>query len=201
MSKDKQTDEPIDHAERAEELAELRKEADELGVKYHHLAGPDTIRQKIEEHLAALEDKQAEEIKNIRPEDVPQPISAAAMERRLFEEKKREANRLVRIRVQCMDPTKKEWPGEIISVGSAKLGTFKKYIPYNNEPYHVPKIIYQELKERKCTVFITETLPNGQKTRKGKLVPAYAIEVLPPLTPQEIKDLAQRQAMASGGSN
>ena len=114
-------------------------------------------------------------------------------------QRKKDINRLVRIRIQCMNPLKKEWPGEIISVGSAKMGTFKKFIPFTaDEPYHIPQIMYEELMSRKCTVFTTKSLPNGQKVRKGKLIAEFAIEVLAPLTAAEIKDLAQRQAMAAG---
>ena len=96
-----------------------------------------------------------------------------------------------------MNPNKKEWEGEIITAGNAGVGTFKKYIPFNaDEGWHVPNIIYQVLKGRECQVFSTVTGPRGNKFRKGKLIKEFAIEVLPPLTEDELKDLAQRQAMA-----
>jgi hypothetical protein len=118
-----------------------------------------------------------------------------------FAEKKRKANRLVRIRLTCMNPNKKNFTGEIISVGSSKLGEFKKFVPFNSEePYHVPEIIYKELKNRKCRINQVVKLPNGQEVNRYKLINEFAIEVLPPLTPEEIKDLAQRQAMAGGVS-
>jgi hypothetical protein len=113
---------------------------------------------------------------------------------------KRNAGRLVRCRITCMNPMKREWTGEIISVGSARLGTFKKFIPYNlDTPYHIPKIIYEYLKERKCRIGTTQKLPNGQEVNRHKLVNEFAIEVLPPLTPAELHELKQRQAMAEGG--
>lgn len=112
---------------------------------------------------------------------------------------KLKANRLVRCRITCMNPAKKNWTGEIVSVGSAKLGTFKKFIPYNNEePYHVPWIIFNHLKERQCRIGTTVKLPNGREVNRYKLINEFAIEVLPPLTPGELKDLKQRQAMAQG---
>jgi hypothetical protein len=109
-----------------------------------------------------------------------------------------ESNRLIRCRVQCMNPNKREWPGEIISVGNAKIGTWKKYIPYNNTPYHIPKIILDHMKESKCVSFVTARDAGGNETKKPTLIREYAIEELPPLTQQELKELAQQQAMRDG---
>jgi hypothetical protein len=36
----------------------------------------------------------------------------------------------------------------------------------------------------------------GNKVRKGKLIKEFAIEELPPLTKEELAELAQRQAMS-----
>lgn len=126
---------------------------------------------------------------------IPEP-SKKKSRAEIFAKRKREAAKLVRIRVTCMDPTKKDWPGEIISAGSSKLGTFKKYVPFNGTPYHVPNIIYQTLKDRTCSIFYEVKHPNGQKTKKTKQVPAFNIELLPPLTMKELEDLAKQQAMA-----
>lgn len=115
------------------------------------------------------------------------------------QEAKREIAKLIRCRVTCMNPNKKNWTGEIISVGSAKVGTQKKFIPYNtNEPYHIPKIIFDYMKERQCRVGVSTRLPNGQESTSYKLINEFSLEVLPPLTPAELKDLKQRQAMANG---
>ena len=98
-----------------------------------------------------------------------------------------------------MNPGKKEWHGEFISVGSAKLGTFKKFIPFGTgEPYHVPRIIYNELKAKQCSQFYTVKGHGKQKVRKSKLINEYVIDELPPITIQELKDLALQQAMAKG---
>ena len=108
---------------------------------------------------------------------------------------------LKRCTVMCMNPMKKEWAGEILSVGSAKWGTFKKYIPFNGEPYHIPKIIYDMMKERKCTIFYTVKQKDGRggDIRKGKLIPEFNIVDLPPLTSAELKQLADKQLLAKAG--
>lgn len=99
-----------------------------------------------------------------------------------------------------MNPNKRSWEGEIVSVGSAKLGTFKKFIPFNaEEGYHIPQIIFDELKNRKCTIFVSGKGPRGEKITKSKLINEFALEVLPPLGAEELKVLASRQALANGG--
>lgn len=170
-----------------DELSTLKARADLLGVSYHPSIGVEKLREKL---AAAMEDT---EPKN-EGTGIGAPVESEAQKRlRLMQE----ATKLVRIRVTCMNPAKKEWEGEIITVGNAGVGTYKKYIPFNaDEGWHVPNIIYQALQERQCQVFVSTKTKNGVTIRQGKLIKEFAIEVLPPLTEEELKDLAQRQAMA-----
>ena len=111
--------------------------------------------------------------------------------------RKREASELVRIRLTCMNPNKREWEGEIFSAGNSLVGTFTKYVPFNvDDGWHVPQIILEMIRARQCQIFYTEKSRNGVNVRKGKLIKEFNVEVLPPLTPAELHDLAQRQAMA-----
>lgn len=170
-----------------DELSALKARADLLGISYHPSIGVEKLREKL---AAALEDTE--------PKNEGTGIGAEAETK----EQKRlrllqEATKLVRIRVTCMNPAKKEWEGEIITVGNNVVGTIKKYIPFNaDEGWHVPHIMYEMLKERQCQVFVSTKTKNGVTIRQGKLIKEFAIEVLPPLTEEELKDLAQRQAMS-----
>jgi hypothetical protein len=181
------------------EKTETRLRADELGIKYHHNANDATIQKLIDAHV--VDDPNAKP-DNILSTEECAPLAEGEYERKYATNAgsaRRECSRLIRCRIQCMDPQKKEWPGEIVSVGSAKLGVFKKYIPFNSpEPYHIPKIIYDMLTEKQCTVFYTATDERGNKIRKGRLVNAYAIEVLDDLTPDELSELARTQALKAG---
>lgn len=122
------------------------------------------------------------------------PAGETVAERRL--RMKRHANELIRIRVTSMDPAKKEWEGEIIGAGNNLVGTLTKYVPFGiDEGWHVPRILYNVIRDRMAQIFITVTDPvSKQKVRKGKLIKAFAIDVLDPLTEDEIKELAARQA-------
>ena len=174
------------------EQTDVRNQADALGINYHHNASDETIQKLIDSHT-----EDAKPIPNILPIDQCQPLDEVMFKRKYggVVNSKKASGRLIRCRVQCLNPAKKDWPGEIFSVGSAKLGTFKKHVPFNSpEAYHLPKIIYDMLVDKKCTVFHTERDARGNKIRKGKLVNEFAIEVLPPLTKAELKELADRQS-------
>lgn len=171
-----------------------RLQADELGIKYHHNSNDATVQVLIDAHLVANPPK-AEAL--VAPEDcVPMDPAEYARKYNNLGDKRKQCARLIRCRIQNMNPAKKDWPGEIVSVGSAKLGTWKKYIPFNSaEPYHIPKIIFDMLTDKKCTVWHTARDDRGNSTRKGRLVNEYALEVLDPLTPVELQELAHKQSL------
>lgn len=174
--------------------------ADELGISYHHRAGDATIQKLIDSHREAMKDPNAMAEGVLAKEDcIPMDHAEYAAKYQKSGDKRRKCAALVRCRIQNMNPVKKEWTGEFFSVGSAKLGTFKKMIPYNSsEPYHIPKIMYDMLVEKKCTVFHTDKDDRGNSVRKGRLVNEFAIEVLPPLTPAELEELGRTQALQAG---
>ena len=182
-----------------DELSVLKQRAQLMGITFHPNIGLDKLREKVAAHLstdepsaaAIAESNAAEQVAQAPQKETPAEYRA----RRL-----REATALVRIRVTCMNPAKREWQGEIITAGNSLVGTHRKYVPFNGEPWHVPRIIYNQLIERQCQVFHTMPDGRGGKMRKGKLIKEFAIEVLPNLTKEELRDLAQRQAMANGTS-
>ena len=171
-----------------DELQTLKDRATLLGVKFHPSISLEKLREKV---LAASSGEEA-------PVEKPEP--AKVMEETIGQKRnrlKREALALVRIRITCMNPAKSEWEGEIITAGNSLIGSIKKYVPFNaDEGWHVPSILLQQLRERQCQIFHTVTDARGNKVRKGKLIKEFAIEVLPALTPEELAELARRQAMA-----
>lgn len=169
-----------------DELTALKERADMMGLDYHPSIGLEKLRAKV---LAA----QSGETEDVPKAKVSEAETARAEQFRL----RNEANELVRIRVSCMNPAKKEWEGELLTAGNSVVGSFTKFVPFNVEDgWHVPRIIYNQLKERQCQIFITVKDSRGNDTRKGKLIREFAIEVLPNLTAEELAALAQRQSMA-----
>jgi len=197
-------------------LDQLQQEAKALGIKFHHRAGPKTIQNLINAYYAEqsqgdnhAENPEAKTEVTFTQATAKQkallskpviPMTEAEYRQKMNAEAKTRVGRLLRVRIQNLNPQKKEWPGEIISVGSAKLGTFKKFIPFNGEPYHIPQIIYDVLREKECSVFFNATDDRGRKTRKSRLIKEYTIAILPQLTKQELADLSRKQQMAAGYS-
>ncbi len=106
---------------------------------------------------------------------------------------RRDAISLVRVNINCKDPMKSSWTGELISAGNDIVGDVTKYIQFDTEEgYHIPRIIFNVLKDKKCTHFVNKRI-NGQMTQVAKQMNAYFIQELPALTPEELEVLGRDQ--------
>jgi hypothetical protein len=107
---------------------------------------------------------------------------------------------LVRLRIQNLDPKKKDLPGEILTVANQVLGVVSKFIPYNEVSdggYHVPYCIYRMMLRRQFqNITVTKNPRTGREQVKYSMAKEFSLEVLPPLTPAEISRLAQAQLAA-----
>lgn len=186
-----------------DELTTLKARADLMGITYHPSIGVEKLREKIAAAISTDGKDQsqapADDPAVTPPADEPVAAPKVETEGERRKRKKMEALALVRIRLTCMNPNKKDWDGEIITVGNSLVGTVSKYIPFNaEEGWHVPAIMLEMLKNRQCQLFSTVKTKNGISVRQSKLIREFAIEILPQLTEKELRDLAQRQAMAAG---
>lgn len=173
-----------------DELTLLKERADKLNITYSPGIKAPALKKKID----AVLNEEDETEDTTETEDVVdvKPLTKGQMKAKA----RREASELVRVVVACMNPNKREWEGEIISVGNSVVGNFKKFVPFNiEEGYHIPKAIYNYLVERECQIFVNGKDARGNKTRVGKLIKEFNITVLDPLTEEELKDLAQNQAV------
>lgn len=172
-----------------DELAALKARADQLGISYHPSIGLEKLREKVNATITSQEAPTAD------PEPVVEETAAVESEAERRLRKRREANELVRIRVTCMNPAKNEWEGEIFTAGNSVVGSFSKFVPFNaDEGWHVPRIILNQIQQRQCQIFTTVKDSRGNSTRKGKLIKEFAVEILDPLTAEELAELARRQA-------
>lgn len=171
-----------------DELQTLKARADKLDINYHPSIGADKLKDKINAKLEGGKQESA-------PTQEAEPKKESDNAFRL--RKRKEADELVRIQITCMNPNKAEWEGEIFCAGNTVVGTFKKYVPYNVE-WHVPRIIFNQIKQRQCQIFVTKKDERGRSVREGKLIREFNVAELNPLTEKELKELSQRQAMAAG---
>lgn len=169
------------------ELDLLKERADRLGINYKSNVTAATLKAKID---AALSDATEE-----GADTSSAPAQLTEGQKRIAA--KRDALKMVRIRLTCMNPNKKEWPGELFTVSNSVVGTVKRYVPFDNEEgWHVENIIYQQLRERQCQIFAKGKSKNGVPTVTPKLIKEFAIDVLDPLSKEELAELARKQAMA-----
>ena len=110
--------------------------------------------------------------------------------------RKAEANKLIRVIVRSNNPLKRDHAGDIFTVGNRKLNNgkaIKKYIPYNNEEgWFIPNILYEHLLAAECLIF-KKAVRNGQEFMEPQNIKAFNVEVLPPLTDDEVEKLRVKQ--------
>ena len=170
------------------ELDLLKERATMMGITFHPSIGIEKLKEKIEATLSKIETI---------------PVDTAANEPMPEYQKHKyirdEATKLIRVVVNCMNPAKQLWEGEIFTVSNRAIGTVKKFVPFNADAgYHIPNVIYQAMLERQCPVYYTVTDPRtGFKTRKSRLIKEFSITVLDPLTTEELEELARQQAIGN----
>lgn len=184
------------------ELDSLKQRATQMGVQFGRNIGIDTLRARVA--AAAKGEETPKEDTAVFQEPIPDTVvttlPAAPVQETVAQKRmrlKQEANLLIRVRIACMNPNRRDHDGEIFTAGNGVVGTFRRMVPFNVD-WHVPGIILNMIEDRQCQVFTTVTGPKGQKSRIGKLVKEFSVDRLDALTSDELKDLAQRQAMASG---
>lgn len=178
-----------------------------MGVKFSNNIGLDALKKKIEDHQSGEASAEAEAevaASAVNPlaqagEDTAAAEAQVAKPKTLRQMLMEEQMKLVRIRVQNLDPKKKDMPGEVFTVANEYIGTVRKYVPYGEATdggYHVPFCIYQMLKDRKFLNIRTGKDRRGQVKVEQGWAREFSIEVLEPLTTQELHTLAQAQIAA-----
>lgn len=187
-----------DQVSEADQLAILKSRARLMGITFSPNIGVAALKAKIEDKLAEGEKKpEPAEVNPLgdAPIDPDVPETPIQIRKRL----QKEAMKLVRCRITNLDPKKKDLPGEIITVANEYLGTVRKFVPFGEQTddgYHLPYCLYKFLLGRKFLNIRILKAPNGTPVVKHEYVREFAIEVLPPLTQQELDKLAAAQAAA-----
>lgn len=181
----------------------LMQRARLIGVEFSNNIGTETLRERIRAKMEALEEAEAPE-----PEPAPEPevVNALTGEptntpKKTFRQQQiDEQMRLVRIRITCMDPKKKDLQGEIFTIANEYIGTVRKFVPFGevtDEGFHVPFCIYNMMTERQfLNIRTVKDKRSGAERPETQYSKEFAIEVLPQLTPAELGRLANAQAAA-----
>lgn len=186
--------------QKPDELSMLKQRARMMGINFSNNISVETLKAKIEEKMSPKKD----DAQSAAPELQDPATPVAVKKLTLRQQIQRENMKLVRLRITNMDPKKKDLPGEVFTVANSYLGTVRKFIPYGEvteNGYHVPYVIYKMMKRRKFQNIRTfKDRQTNQIRIETSWASEFALEVLPPLTKQELKDLATAQAAAGSVS-
>lgn len=174
-----------------QELNLLKQRADVMGIAYKGNIGIVALKAKID----AAQGGDPEEDEGVSTDN----MSESEYEQHMRDEMKRTKLRLIRCRVSNLNPAKNDVRGEIITVANKYLGTVRKFIPFGEQTdggYHIPQVLVDELNTRKFQQVKTKRV-KGQLVNESRMVKEFAIEVMPPLTEDELRQLGDRQAAAS----
>lgn len=205
---DNGTDE-LEGVQKPDELGMLKQRARMMGITFSNNISVETLKAKIQEKMDGKSDDapKIDELGDDNPPTLQDPEAPVPAPKETLRQKvKREGMKLVRCRIMNLDPKKKDLPGEIFTVANEYIGTVRKFIPFGEvteNGYHVPQCIFDMMKGRKFLNIRTykDRRNNNQIRVEQNWAPEFALEVLPPLTKEEIAKLAAAQAAAGGLGN
>ena len=183
---------------------ELRKELADNGVTLHHKTGS----KKLAATLAKVRTDEYKEDPNsaIPPkkdslsESTEASRAAKAKHLAAMQTPEKLAMKLIRVVVTPNDPAMVNYPGLIFTVGATGLNNgrmVKKFVPFNNEEgWHVPQIILNQIEYGQMQKFKTVTRANGEKVLEPYLTKKFNVQILDPLTPEELKRVAAANKIA-----
>jgi len=177
---------------------EIRQELKDNGVTLHHKTGT----KKLASTLAEVRTKEYKE--DPKKSDLTDPSEAAkaakAKHLAAMQTPEKLAMKLTRVVVTPNDPTMVNYPGLIFTVGASGLNNgrmVKKFVPFNNEEgWHVPQIILNQIENGQMQKFRTVTRVNGEKVLEPFLTKKFNVRILDPLTPEELKQVAAANKVA-----
>ena len=183
---------------------ELRKELADNGVTLHHKTGA----KKLAATLAKVRtDEYKEEPSSAIPpkkdplsESTEASRAAKAKHLAAMQTPEKLAMKLTRVVVTPNDPTMVNYPGLIFTVGASGLNNgrmVKKFVPFSNEEgWHVPTIILNQIINSEMQKFKTVARANGEKVLEPYLTKKFNVRILDPLTREELEQVAAANKVA-----
>ena len=194
-----------------DELSMLKQRAKLMNIVFSNNIGIDALRAKIADAIEGNKGEPTQDdvsgqapVAQANPLEAaaPQaPVAAPAKVKTLRQKILEENMRLIRLRIVNLDPKKKDLPGEFFTVANEFLGTVTKYIPYGevtDSGYHVPYCLYKMLRDKKFLSIRTKNDRNNSNQIKveQRWANEFSLDILDPLTPDEIRKLATAQTAA-----
>ena len=196
-----QSNDTVDDVPMPDELTVLKQRAKLMNISFSNNISLEKLRQKIADAQEGKASEPEQEEPEVNPLEDTKKAPAKETEAQMRQRIRLEQTRLIRVRIQNLDPKKKDLPGEIITVANEYMGTIRKFVPFGeatDNGYHIPYCIYEFLKNRK---FLNIRVSQKGKKIEQAWVREFAIEELPPLTQEDLDKLAAAQTAAGSTNN
>lgn len=188
-----------------DEMSLLKQRATMMGIKFSNNIGLEALKAKIAEKMDGVTSTEAAAPDALNPLAGDKAGQAPVTQKTLRQQLLEEQMKMVRVRITCLDPKKKDLHGEILTVANEYIGTVRKFVPYGEateDGYHIPHILYKLLDSRKfLSIRSFKDKRTGHQRVESSWAKEFAIEVLPQLTQAELNRLATAQAAAGSLNN
>ena len=175
-----------------EELESLQARAKLAGIKHHPNMGVTKLRELVNSGL----DKPKVQVAPVQTET--KRLTPAQMIALRNERVRKDATRLIRVMVTNMNPNKSKHKGEVFTCSNSAIGTCRKFVPFHTgEPWHIPQIILNMMKERTYTQWYDAKDEKGRAIKKNRQAKEFAIVPVEVITSKELKELASQQALTN----
>ncbi len=173
------------------ELESLRSRAKLANLKFHPNMGLEKLRELVNKDLG-----KAKEVAPVQANTTR--LTAAQMLALRNERIRKDATKLIRVTYTNMNPNKSKHKGEIFTAGNSVTGSLKRMIPFHTgEPWFIPQIIINMMKERTYTQWYDAKDEKGRAIKKSRQAKEFSIQVVEAITPKELKELASQQALTN----
>jgi len=168
------------------ERESLFERADLMGLTYKKNISTDKLRELVNGEIAPAETKVEPKKKGAKTQDEVRADFRA------------EQTALERVILTCNDPQMKDWETTpYLHVSNAVLSLPRITIPFGVE-WHVPKIYLDLIKNQNCTITVKSKDEQGRPITVPKEIKKYNVQMLPPLSQEELAELKQSQIMRDG---
>lgn len=107
---------------------------------------------------------------------------------------RKEAQRLVRVRVTNMDPTKKDHTGQIFGFSNSVVGTLQKFVPFDvDQGFHIPQVLVNVIRSGKYRVTKHRKGLRGNDIPYSVELPSFSVEILDALSASDLEAIKTRQ--------
>lgn len=172
------------------DIEDVKAELTGRGIKMHHKTNAIKLRKTLQDDVDKNDTKVPVEVKS-------SPVKPAKVKKKPEMTLEEKCLHLKRIIVTPNDPEMSGHAGLVFTVLVSSVNNgkaIKKYVPFNNEEgWHVPNIIYNQIANAEMQKFKSVKTTNGDTILQPYQSKKYNVQVLPDLTQKEVDKLAASQ--------